>query len=75
MSRTLLSEDDWMKMKVEYPGMRLKKNKVTFWLYGTVVELPMKGRLTVVLQNKKGKAVKAMAYVVEGQSEFFLWNK
>jgi hypothetical protein len=75
VSRTLLAEADWNRIKQENPTARLKRNKVHFTPYGTNIKLPVKGRAKVVLTNVKGRTVTSMVYVVEEQTESLLGKK
>ena len=75
VTRSIISETSWEKLRQENPQMVLKKNTVIFRPYGTKVRLPIVGRSKVKMENQNGKKVKTMVYVVKGKSECLLGRK
>merc|ERR1712082_558522 len=73
--RTLLSEEDWGKLCKANTDLKLRKNAVKFTPYGTAIRLPVMGRAKVVMQNQRGKHLKTMVYVVQGQTESLLGKR
>ena len=70
-----MAEKDWWSLKQANPGVKLKKNKITFLPYGTEIKLRILGRCKVTLWNKNGGRLKSMVYVVAGQTESLLGKK
>ena len=75
VSKSLLREEEWEKMKNKNSSLKLKKNKINFRPYGTKIILPVIGRAKVVLQCQSGAKVKSMVYVVKNQRESLLGRR
>ena len=75
VSKTLLAEEDWEKLKSKNSSIKLKKNRIKFKPYGTNIVLPVIGRAKVVLQCQAGAQVKTMVYVVRDQKESLLGRR
>ena len=67
--KTLLSEEDWMRVRNNF---KLKKNKTKFIPFGTQTRLPMMGKSKCVLKTKSGKMRRTVVYVVKGNSPSLL---
>ena len=75
VTKTLLAEEDWEKLKTKNGSIKLKKNRIKFKPYGTNIVLPVIGRAKVVLQCQAGAEVKTMVYVVRDQKESLLGRR
>ena len=72
VSRTLLAEADWARLKTKNPAWKLKKNHISFKPYGTQITLEVMGKAKVLLKNKAGLKKNAMVYVIQGAKESLL---
>ena len=70
--KTLLSEEDWMKVVNGGRKVRIKKCRVNFRPYGTKINLPMVGRTKATMTAKSGATTKTIVYVVKGQKQSLL---
>ena len=72
--KTLLSEDDWMKIKMEQ-RLKLKKNRTKFTPFGTNINLIIMGRTKCELETENGQKTKTIIYVVKDQKQSLLGLK
>ena len=75
VSKTLLAETDWLRMKKKSPNLKLRKNMIKFRPYGTSVRLPVMGKAKVVLKARAGAKINTTVYVVKDQEESLLGKK
>ena len=76
--KTLVSEKDWDRLQdrnTVKERSQLKVNRRKFRPYGTECTLPILGRIKCYMRAVGGKVVKAMIYIVQGETESLLGLK
>ena len=59
--KTLISQEDWERIKKKNSAVKLRRNQIKFVPYGTKMSLPIMGKAKVVLKCAAGKEVKSTA--------------
>ena len=77
VSKTLLSEADWKKIKAlkGNPKLKLKKNKTNFTPFGTNMKLPIRSRTKCMLTATCGTHINPIVYVVGEEEQSLLGLK
>ena len=70
--RTIIIERLYNKLLKVSPRMKLQENRVKFTAYCSTQNLPVLGRVKLVLKNANELKVKSMAYVFQGEKESLL---
>ena len=72
VNKTLICEEDWVKMIKAVPKLKPKKCRVKFTPYGTKIGLLMIGRTKAVLTCVAGNSINTIVYIVKGAKRSLL---